>query len=163
MKKGMVLILVMTIAGTAVFAAGQNEVPGPGTPSPGRAPAQAPELISLTGTVDFTAAGAVLTADGKKWNLLYPRELTRDMDIPRGTTITVKGFVPWFYPGADPADGTSELFLRVQTAEIAGVTYNLDGPGPYPAGWCGYGPGDHRPRHHRSMSTGGPPGRGRGW
>lgn len=150
MRKGIVVLLLVSLAGFSLFASGDKEddvVPygyGPRWSQEGPQGMAGPrgyagayetmpcfdedfdfdfEELTLSGPVSFGVRGAALTVDGEEWNLLYPRQVLSGVDLEVGETITVTGVtVPALRYQEDPEEGH---FLMVQSAEIGGETYDL--------------------------------------
>ncbi len=103
------------------------------------------EKITLTGTVDFTAAHTVLKTDKGEWELMYPRMWAEGIDVQDGEKVTVTGYE---VPGPRWNGDDDEQYLQVVSAEIKGRTYELpEGYGPMGGGYGhggmmgGYGSG----------------------
>jgi len=164
-KKGIVLLVMLLSAGSLIFASGNKDKEddsdyygrgyGPrgmmGYADRDDFPCfdEDLETVTLTGTVDFTATGTVLNADGKEWLLMYPMWALQDVELNRGDTVTVEGLV--IEDPVNPARETeSGNYLHVVKAEIGGETYELD----YAGGWGG------GPRGMMGGRRGGGPGYG---
>ena len=157
MKRSIGMILMAAMIGlvsvTAVMAEGAQERADE-TVQP-RQPYYNGEEVSVTGTVELTAAGVELAAeDGQTYELMYPRFLAEGVEIESGDTVSVEGYL---VPG--PRWTWNEEFdenhLRVEKAVIDGKEYELAanfGPGYGPSAGPGYGPGymhGHGPRGGR--------------
>ncbi len=159
-KKGIIVLALVLMTAGLVFASGDKEDDQDVRPGYGRGPRGvmpygggygAPcydsdfefEEVSLTGTVDFTALGTTLSAEGAEWLLMYPRWALADVEISSGDTVSVTGVkTPGYRFGED--DGAEENYLMVFSAEIDGETYELsDARGN---GFGGMG-GGFRPMH----------------
>ncbi|MBI9104493.1 MAG: hypothetical protein JEY99_18910 [Spirochaetales bacterium] len=157
-KKGIILLAVLMMAGGAVFASGQQDVEENDyeNDSRGRRPGnmqyddrgrgdgrfnedcdcfEDQEEVSMTGTVDFTSAGAILSVDGVDWTLMYPYRAV-NFDIADGTEVTVNG---WAIVQDDDSDdmrrGRMDFdedgnYFHIISAEIDGEVYELDFDGP---------------------------------
>ncbi len=132
-NKGIVLLTVMMIAaGGAVFASGQKDEDDRDFSPRGRGYSSEQdcdcfdedvELITLTGTVDFTASGTILMVDGEEWNLMYPSR-GLDMEIEEGSVVAVSGIE--IEEPRRQTDDEDLKYLHVVSAEINGETYELD-------------------------------------
>lgn len=136
-KKGIILLAVLMIAGGSVFASGQQDADDSDTAVRGRNTMRAernfsdcdemPEEVSMTGTVDFTSRGTLMTVAGEEWRLMYPQQMV-NIDIEDGTEITVKG---WVVELPDQMKTHWEIedyanIFHVTSAEIDGETFELD-------------------------------------
>jgi len=154
MRKGIVILLMTVVAGGMIFASGdqeenvqvdRNNFQRGGYRQLENCPSCGEELqseeVTLTGTVSFTAQGAVLDADGEEWLLMYPQWALADVELESGDEITVSGydapFARRFYDGDDFREDSDEgeeegsdnndeeHVLRVTSAVIDGVEYEL--------------------------------------
>ncbi|MFW6361880.1 MAG: hypothetical protein ACOC2R_09030 [Spirochaetota bacterium] len=142
MKRSIVMIMIVAMIGlvsvTAVMAEGAQER-ADNTARPQR-PFYDSEKVSLSGTVELTAAGVELTAeDGQKYDLMYPRFLAEGVELETGDRVAVEGFL---VPGPRRRWDAEEdkNYLRIEKATVDDEEYELAG---------NFGPGymhGHRPR-----------------
>lgn len=160
MKRTVLLIagLLLVVAGTGLFAAGQREGQGAPQASPVAPSASQPgygpwglnlgKEQSITGKISLAGEfHPLLTSGGTTYELLVPRFLAFNVGVKDGQTITVKGspLEGKLPPRARFAqqDGTTPLWLA--SATIDGKTYDLASMGfgnQRGPGWGhgGYGP-----------------------
>jgi hypothetical protein len=133
MKKIILLTIMLTvIAGTAVFANGEQEGGFDNAVRPRGSYGEEPELLSLTGTLKlaYGQRPELVTGD-EEYELLYPYYLAEGLDIEDGETVAVEGFI---VPGHKWKWEENEKHLRVTKAVIDGEEYDLEAYGP------GFGP-----------------------
>lgn len=133
MKKIILLTFVLTvIAGTAVFANGEQEGSFDDAVRPWRGEEFDGEIISLTGSLKLEEGEfPSLIADGEEYELMYPHFLDDGIELSDGQPVTVEGFL---VPGPRWETEGEELHLRVTKAVIDGEEYDLEAYGP------GFGP-----------------------
>lgn len=150
MKRSIVMVLTAAVIGifsvSTLAAEGVQERWDGDTPGDTRAPAQSPyyssEKVSVSGTVELTAAGVELKAhDGQEYSLMYPRFLADGVEVKDGDSISVEGYL---VPGPRWEADENENHLRLETVTLNGEEYNLasaHGPrGGYGHKSGGYGP-----------------------
>ncbi|MGC9311235.1 MAG: hypothetical protein ACP5IA_00985 [Sediminispirochaetaceae bacterium] len=127
----------------------------------------ADEVVTLTGTVEFTASEAELKAsDGQEYELMYPRFAAEEIEVESGDTISVEGFI---VPGPRWEEDDNEQHLMISKVTIDGEEYDLSrqfGPasrgGVFGGRMCcddeeyGYGPRGGYGKSGRSGRPGGP-------
>jgi hypothetical protein len=120
------IILILLLAG-GVFAAsaaaeGVQEEDGTITPRPSD-PSYRTEQVTVSGTLELTAARPVLKSNSEQYILFYPLHLAEGLEVESGDRLTVTGhYVPgprWAWYEED------ERLLRVEIAEIGGKEYDL--------------------------------------
>ncbi len=135
MRRSIEVILMAAVIGllsvTAVTAEGiQEQRDANAVPQRGNQ-YNADEVVTVTGTVEFTASGAELKAtDGQEYELMYPRFAAEDIEIDSGDTISVEGFI---VPGPRWEEDDDEQHLMLTRVTIDGEEYDLTrqfGPGP---------------------------------
>ena len=147
MKMGITVLVLMMVTAGLTFAAGDDEDDWDDWDDRFQGNF---EKVTLTGTIDFTALGTILTMDGETWILLYPRQVLAYVELNEGDLVTVEGFKIPASPFRNTAE--NENYLKIISAEIDGTTYDLynDWPGDfdgYPGDCPGYhGSGYYGPR-----------------
>ena len=88
------------------------------------------DLVTITGTVEFTASGTVLkTSGGQEYELMYPRFAAEEINVESGDTISVEGYI---VPGPRWEEDDDEQHLMISKVTIDGEEYDLSrqfGPG----------------------------------
>ncbi|MDY7028448.1 MAG: hypothetical protein SVR04_09150 [Spirochaetota bacterium] len=88
------------------------------------------DLVTVTGTVEFTASGAELKAsDGQEYELMYPRFAAEEINVESGDTISVEGYI---VPGPRWEEDDDEQHLMISKVTIDEEEYDLSrqfGPG----------------------------------
>jgi hypothetical protein len=116
MKRLFLAVLVLTIAGMALYAEGTPESARPVDAKP----------VTVTGKLTIADnAWPTITSGATTYTLMYPRYAAVDIPVKNGDTIAVTGYV---VPGPRWGDRKA-TYLAVTRAEIAGKTYVVAGGG----------------------------------
>ncbi|MBN1523416.1 MAG: hypothetical protein JW904_02930 [Spirochaetales bacterium] len=89
------------------------------------------EKISVTGTVSFSEdSGHIeIAADGKTYELRYPRMFEDELGIKEGDKLTVEGYKIEESCDCEDADDADEVHLMVTKAVFNGKEYSEDTSG----------------------------------
>ncbi len=148
MKRVFLAVLIMTIAGMAMYAEGTPEAANPQNAKP----------VTVTGKLTIADnAWPVIAGGAATYTLMYPRYAALDIPVKNGDTITVTGYV---VPGPRWGDPKA-AYLAVTRAEIAGKTYIVAGGGMGRRGGFDRDDGYCGPGNGRGAGRG--PMMGRGW
>ncbi len=133
MKRFTIGVLVVMIAGMALFAEGAQEERGLGREG---------EVSTLSGTLDLSGEFPVLTSGGEEYVVMVPRGYEQDLDIADGSVATITGYVHDSYGRYIDADAT---VISVTEAVVNGETLTFEALGRgYAANGTGMGNGGRR-------------------
>ncbi len=132
MKRFTIGVLVVMIAGMALFSEGVQEDRGYGREG---------EVSTLSGTLDLSGEFPVLKSSGNEYVVMIPRYYNQDLNIADGSAATLTGYVHDSYGRYVDTD---ETVISVTEAVVNGESFTFDNLNRGFAAGAGMGNGGRR-------------------